>query len=222
MLHSECEGFTVNSPSLPFLNHVLLHRHTGVLYWSATSGHNELIKNAAYKSKVGKWVKAVDAAAAYYAIENNVVAKSPQGAGADNQGCVESHLIGTEAMVAWITGQQATNQAKPAVKKLMMRWLGAICEKAMLAHTRLSENPINVRVGEVLVTVLTNGDVHGWEQVMMRNDAAINQEWTIAVDGDLKMFSRAHQMLHFAVRQTTSPSAGTSTRTNQKKITIKI
>jgi hypothetical protein len=188
-----CESFTIEVDSLRFLNNCFIDTTTHVLYWNAISVQQQLREKAAYSVKLYKLVKHVgDVSIANGVGESNVIPKPKR---ADSGGRVDAHLVGTDSLVAWISANPGINQSPRAVKDLCRRWLGTMCEKALIAHSRLSSEGYLIRINTVDVTVSVGGEVTGWTGLLAKCPAVISVLW--GADEDSNGLA---SMLHFATR----------------------
>ena len=186
-----CESFTIEVGSLPFLNHGFIDTTTHVLYWDAISIKEQLRCKAAYSAKLFKLVKHIgDVSIANGVGESNVIPKPKR---ADSNGRVDAHLVGADSLVAWISAAPRINQSPRPVKNLCRRWLGTMCEKALIAHSRLSSEGALIRINTVDVHVSIAGDVTGWNGLLAKCPAIVSVLWGAEDDSN----GRA-SMLHFA------------------------
>ena len=198
MEHSACKSFTVVDPSLPFLNQCFLVLHTRKLVWNAASPHDRLRKKGHCKVKLYRWVGRVADVACSHAIDASDIIVKPSAA---VSGLIETHLVGTASLVSWIVAQPAINQSTFGVKRETHSWLEAICEKAMLAHKRISLDDIAFNVGPTNIVVLRSGGVDGWEALLRGCCDKVRAEWATFA-------SRGHGvaiLVNFAVIHSVSP-----------------
>jgi hypothetical protein len=192
------------------IHKVFLHRATGVLYWNAASPHFSLRSEFGYTPKIAKWVATIAATAGAQNVLATDVVKCPF---RSTTGFIESHLIGTRSFVAWLMSVEITNQSGQRLKHAAFTWMAAICEKALIAHTRLSHATAILGVqGDTHLMVTTSGDVHGWEGMVAQCNGMVRAEWGNLASQSEPSTSRLHAILRFALASTVFPNADDQSR----------
>ena len=198
MERSSCELFTVNITSVPFVNEGIFDTRREKLYWNAISAH-EVLREAGYTVKLFRRFQYVcDIGNAFKCDESDYVKKPIR---SETSNLINAYLVRTEPLIAWIASQPSINRSP--IKPLCRGWMESCCEKALLAHIRLSTRPADLRIGTIYITIRPSGEIRGWDNLLGACCAAVRHAWDDRANRTLGLAG----MVEFAIIHTVSPTA---------------
>ena len=122
--------------------------------------------------------------------------------------------------MAWAISQSSVNRTLHEVEKVAVAWVGAICEKALLSHCRLSNDTERVDVDGTAIAVSVGGDIFGWDAVLHRCIPSLHHAWMM--ESAAPNVSMLHRILQFASVHTNSSVGDNAAKALMRQVIFNI